>query len=81
MIYLSKMMSNAKNIEIGRYFGIKGSTVSEALKGVETRIKRDKKFQKEIKILKGQQVRSLLRQKPSFDSAKAQLSCVRMTSH
>ena len=54
VIYLSKIMSNAKNIEIGRYFGVKGSTVSEALKGVETRIKRDKKYQKEIEILKGQ---------------------------
>ncbi len=41
-------------LEIGQYFGIKGSTVSEALKGVETGIKKDKKFQKEIKILKGQ---------------------------
>lgn len=54
LIYLSKVMSNAKNIEIGRYYGVKGSTVSEALKEVETRIKRDKKYQKEIEILKGQ---------------------------
>ncbi|HDY68392.1 hypothetical protein LCGC14_1616090 [marine sediment metagenome] len=53
-LYLSKIMSNTKNIEIGRYFGIKGSTVSEALKRVETRIKRDKKFQKEIEALKKQ---------------------------
>lgn len=54
MIYLSKIMSDAKNVEVGRYFGIKGSTVSEALKGVETRMKIDKKFQKEIAVLKGQ---------------------------
>jgi putative transposase len=54
VIYLSKTMSNAKNIEIGRYFGIRGSTVSEALKEVETRIKQDKKYQKEIEILKAQ---------------------------
>lgn len=47
-------MNNTKNREIGRYFGIKGSTVSEALKRVETRIKRDRKFQKEIEMLKKQ---------------------------
>ncbi len=47
-------MSDAKNVEVGRYFGTKGSTVSEALKGVETRMRRDKKFQKEIAVLKGQ---------------------------
>ncbi len=53
-IYLSKIMSNTKNVEIGRCFGIKGSTVSEALKRVETRLKRDKIFQNEIEILKKQ---------------------------
>jgi len=51
-IYLSKILSNEKNVEIGRYFRIKGSTVSEALKGVEARIKRDVNFQKEIEVLK-----------------------------
>ncbi|MDL1936562.1 hypothetical protein FBQ80_13450 [Candidatus Brocadia sp. AMX2] len=35
VIYVSKIMSNAKNTEIGRYFGIQGSTVSEALKRVQ----------------------------------------------
>lgn len=53
-IYVSKIMSNAKNTEIGRYFGIQGSTVSEALKRVETRIKREGKFRKEIEVLKKQ---------------------------
>ena len=51
-IYVSRIMSNTKNREIGRYFGVKGSTVSETLKRVETRIKREKKFQKEIEELK-----------------------------
>ncbi|MCE7866938.1 MAG: hypothetical protein DYG83_08935 [Candidatus Brocadia sp. AMX2] len=37
VIYVSKIMSNAKNTEIGRYFGIQGSTVSEALKRVTIR--------------------------------------------
>ena len=45
-------MSNTKNREIGRYFGIKGPTVSETLKRVETRIKRERKCQKEIDVLK-----------------------------
>ncbi|MCK6469259.1 MAG: hypothetical protein L6Q53_13845 [Candidatus Brocadia sinica] len=53
-IYVSKIMSNAKNTEIGRYFGIQGSTVSEALKRVETRIKREGKFRKELEVLKKQ---------------------------
>ena len=45
-------LSNEKNVEIGRYFRVKGSTVSEALKGVETKIKRDNIFQKEIEVLR-----------------------------
>ena len=49
-------LSNEKNVEIGRYFRVKGSTVSEALKGVETKIKRDKIFQKEIEVLRKQLV-------------------------
>ncbi len=42
-------MSNKRNIEIERYFRVKGSMVSEALKGVETKIKRDKIFRKSLK--------------------------------
>ncbi|HHT9137489.1 MAG TPA: REP-associated tyrosine transposase [Candidatus Wunengus sp. YC60] len=53
-IYVSKIMSNAKNTEIGKSFGIQGSTVSEALKRAEARIQREKKFQKEIEALKKQ---------------------------
>ena len=49
-------LSNEKNVEIGRYFRVKGSTVSEALKGVETKIKRDKIFQKEMELLRKQSV-------------------------
>lgn len=51
-IYLSKILSNAKNVEIGKSFGIKGSTVSTILKVVEVRLRRDKKYQQEIKKLK-----------------------------
>jgi chromosomal replication initiation ATPase DnaA len=50
------LTSNENNVEIGSYFRIKGSTVSAALKGVETKIKRDNNFQKEIKVLKEQLV-------------------------
>jgi len=49
-------LSNEKNIEVGRYFEIKGSTVSEALKRVEAKIKRDVIFQKEIEVLREQLV-------------------------
>ncbi len=47
-----KIMSNARNTEIGRYLGIQGSTVSEALKRGEARIQREIKFRKEIEVLK-----------------------------
>ncbi|MDR4497730.1 MAG: transposase [Candidatus Scalindua sp.] len=53
-IYLAKIGSKTKNSEIGRYFGIKGSTVSETLKRVEARIKTEKKLQKEIEALNKQ---------------------------
>jgi len=49
-------MGNEKNVEFGRYFRVKESTVSEALKGIETKIKRDKIFQKEIEVLRKQLV-------------------------
>lgn len=49
-------LSNEKNVAVGRYFGIKGSTVSEALKRVEAKIKRDVIFQKEIEVLREQLV-------------------------
>lgn len=41
------MLSGKKNIEVGRYFGIKGSTVSETLKAVEHRMIEDEMFQNE----------------------------------
>ncbi|GAX59510.1 ATPase [Candidatus Scalindua japonica] len=45
-------MSNEKNEEIGRYFGIKGSTVSDVLKGVEAMAEKDRKLRKETETLK-----------------------------
>ncbi|MEK6765273.1 MAG: hypothetical protein AABY49_03480 [Planctomycetota bacterium] len=45
-------MSNERNVEVGRCFGIKGLTVSEALKAVEAKIKRDESFKKEIEVLR-----------------------------
>ncbi len=50
-IYLSKVLSGKKNIEVGRYFGIKGSAVSETLKAVEQRMIEDEMFQRDIKKL------------------------------
>lgn len=52
-IYLSKVMSGGNNKEIGRYFGIKGSAVSEVIKRIEERLGEDIGFRKEIESLKG----------------------------
>jgi hypothetical protein len=41
-----------RNREIGRYFGIKGSAVSEVIKGVEGRLGEEFRLRKEIESLK-----------------------------
>jgi len=51
-IYLSKILSKAKNIEIGEYFHIKASGVSNILKAVEKEITSSKKIRKEVDTLK-----------------------------
>ena len=43
-------LRNEKNVEIGRYFRVKGSTVSEALKGVETKIKESEVLRRQLVI-------------------------------
>jgi putative transposase len=52
-IYLSKLLSGKKNIEIGNYFGIKGPAVSNVIKTMEGRIERERKLKKEIELVKG----------------------------
>lgn len=51
-IYISKVLSGKKNIEIGDYFGIKGPAVSNVIKEMEGRIAAEKKMKREIEILK-----------------------------
>jgi putative transposase len=53
VIYLSKVLSCKKNIEVGDYFGIKGPAVSNIIKATESRLEADKKLKKEIEGLKG----------------------------
>lgn len=52
-IYLSKVLSGKKNVEVGNFFGIKGPAVSGAIKAIEERLGKEKKLKKEIEGLKG----------------------------
>jgi len=51
-IYLSKILSGKKNIEIGSFFSIKGPATSGAIKAIEGRLDKEKKLKKEIEGLK-----------------------------
>jgi chromosomal replication initiation ATPase DnaA len=51
-IYLSKILSGKKNIEVGRFFGVKGPAVSGAIKAIEGRLDKEKKLKKAIEGLK-----------------------------
>lgn len=50
-IYLAKILSRRKNIEIGHYFGIKGPAVSNAIKEMEGRIDKEHRMRSEIETL------------------------------
>ena len=52
-IYLSKILSGRKNVEVGSFFGIKGPAVSGAIKAIERKLDKDKKLKKEIEELRG----------------------------
>jgi chromosomal replication initiation ATPase DnaA len=52
VIYLSKVLSGKKNIEIGDYFGIKGSAVSNVIRAMEDRIETEKKLKKAVEGIK-----------------------------
>lgn len=52
-IYLSKVLSGRKNIEVGNYFDIKGPAISGILKTVEKRLGQDQRFKGEVEHLKG----------------------------
>lgn len=51
-IYLSKILSGKKNVEVGSFFGIKGPAVRGAIKAIEERLDKEKKVEKEIANLK-----------------------------
>ncbi len=51
-IYLSKILTGKKNVEVGSLFGIKGPAVSGAIKAIEGRLDRDRKLKKEIEGLR-----------------------------
>jgi len=51
-IYLSKVLSGSKNIEVGKVFGITAQAVTNAVRDIEKRIEEDMKFRKEIAMIK-----------------------------
>lgn len=51
-LYLSKILSGQKNIEVGNYFGIKGPAVSGVIKAVEEILRREKALRIEVEQLK-----------------------------
>lgn len=51
-IYLTKILSQTKNVEVGRHFHIKGAAVSNILKMVEGKINSSKQVRSEIKELR-----------------------------
>jgi chromosomal replication initiation ATPase DnaA len=52
VLYLSKILSGQKNIEVGDYFGVKGPAVSGTIKAVEERMKKEKILRMEMAKLK-----------------------------
>jgi chromosomal replication initiation ATPase DnaA len=51
-IYLAKILSGKKGKEIGRYFGIKGPAVSDAIKRIEGRLDKESQLRERIESLK-----------------------------
>jgi len=51
-IYLAKILSGERGKEIGRYFGIKGSAVSDAIRRLEGRLGRESQLRERVEFLK-----------------------------
>jgi REP-associated tyrosine transposase len=51
-IYLAKILSGNKNVEVGNYFDIKGPAVSNAIKEMEGHIESEKRVRTEVEQLK-----------------------------
>jgi len=52
-IYLAKILTGEKGKEIGQYFGIKGSAVSDAIRRLEERLDRESQLRERVEFLKG----------------------------
>jgi len=52
-IYLAKVLTGEKGKEIGRYFGIKGPALSDAIKRLEGRLEKESQLRERIEFLKG----------------------------
>lgn len=52
VIYLSKVLSGSKNIEVGRVFGVTAQAVTNAVRDIEKTIEVDMKFGKQIAMIK-----------------------------
>jgi len=52
-IYLAKILTGEKGKEIGGYFGIKGSAISDAIKRIEGRLDKESQLRERIEFLKG----------------------------
>lgn len=51
-IYLSKVLSGKKNVEVGKFFGIKGPAISGIVRTIEGKLENEKKLGQEIARLK-----------------------------
>jgi chromosomal replication initiation ATPase DnaA len=51
-IYLSKIFSGRKSVEVGSHFGIKGPAVSNVIKAMEGRLQTDARVRSEIEKLR-----------------------------
>ncbi|MCM8789359.1 MAG: chromosomal replication initiator protein DnaA, partial [Candidatus Omnitrophica bacterium] len=51
-IYLCKVLSGRKNVEVGRTFGITLQAVTNAVRAIERMKEEDKKINKEIEAIK-----------------------------
>jgi chromosomal replication initiation ATPase DnaA len=52
-VYLAKILTGEKGKEIGRYLGIKGPAVSDAIKRLEGRLDKESRLRERIEFLEG----------------------------
>ena len=52
-IYLAKILAGEKGKDIGRYFGIKGPALSDAIKRIEGRLEKESQLRERMEFLRG----------------------------